>query len=71
MHPELLAGRPKLDVLFAELRFEEDAEGGFSICGRGKEEVQRQAAACLLARRDKSSAIAARPFYRGGSASVP
>lgn len=47
---ELLAGRPKLDVLFAELRFEEDAEGGFSVCGRGNEEVQRQAAACLSVR---------------------
>lgn len=59
VRPELLAGRPELDVLFAELRFEEDAEGGFPVCGRGEEEVQRQAAACPLARRDKWSAITA------------
>lgn len=48
MHPELLARRPKLDVLFAELRFEEEAEGGFSVC-EGGEETRRLRGRLLLA----------------------
>lgn len=37
--PEILTGRPKLNVLFAELRFQEDIKGSFSIWGgEGEEE---------------------------------
>lgn len=33
---ELLAGRPKLNVLFAELGSQKHTEGSFPICGREK-----------------------------------
>lgn len=42
MVPEILTGRPKLDVLFAELRLEEDAESSFPICGEGGREGRRE-----------------------------
>lgn len=42
MVPEILTGRPKLDVLFAELRLEEDAESSFPICGGGGREGGRE-----------------------------
>lgn len=32
---EILTGRPKLNVLFAELRLQEEIEGSFPICGKG------------------------------------
>lgn len=48
VRPEILAGRPKLDVLLAEFRFEEDAEDGLSICVRQNEECVSQIAVCLL-----------------------
>lgn len=42
--PEILAGRPKLNVLFAELRLQEDTKGSFPICGEeGEEEGERGA----------------------------
>lgn len=61
VHAEILAGRPELDVLLAELRFEEDAEGGFSVCGRGDEQFERQVAVCLLAQ----GGISRAPLRRG------
>lgn len=40
---EVFTRRPKLDVLLAELRLQEDTEGSFSICERRKTSVRAAA----------------------------
>lgn len=54
MVPEILTGRPKLDVLFAELRLEEDAESSFPICGGGGREGGKEGEREVLKMRDAS-----------------
>ena len=63
--PEILTGRPKLDVLFAELGFGEDAESSFPICGGGGREGGKRSVkdeGCIAVCPFRLSKLSAKPL---------